>query len=129
MTDVVLDSGALSMFATGDPRLLAFLEAAQRDGGVAHVPAVCLVESLTGSARDADLDRRLEGTRRIPLDEVDARKAAAMRAAVDADDVADAVVITAAARLGAVVVTTDPDDLRALAHAGTTPVGVVDPRD
>ena len=129
MTDVVLDSGALSLFASGDPRLLAILEAAQRDGGVAHVPTVCLVESLTGSARDANLNRCLKGTRRIPLDEVDARKAAALRAALDADDMADPVVITAATRLGAVVVTTDPDDLRALAHVGTTPVGVVDPRD
>ena len=129
MTDVVLDSGALSMFASGDPRLLAVLEAAQRDGGVAYVPTVCLVESLTGSPQDANLNRRLKGTRRVPLDEVDARKAATQRAAVDKDDVADPVVVTTAARLGAVVVTTDPEDLSALAHVGTPPVAVVDPRD
>lgn len=130
MTDVVLDSGALSMFASGDPRLLAILEAAQRDGGAAYVPTVCLVESLTGGARDANLNRRLKGTRRIPLDEADARKAAARRAAVDTDDVADPVVVTTAARLGAVVVTTDPEDISALAaHVRTPRVAVVDPRD
>lgn len=129
MTAVVLDSGALSMFASGDPRLLAILEAAQRDGGAAYVPTVCLVESLTGSARDANLNRRLKGTRRIPLDEADARKAAARRAAVDTDDVADPIVVTTAARLSAVVVTTDPEDISALAHVGTPPVAVVDPRD
>lgn len=41
------------------------------------------VRPLTGSARDADLNPRLEGTRPTPLDEVDARKAVALRAAVE----------------------------------------------
>lgn len=128
MTDVVLDSGALSMFADGDPRLLAALEAAQREGGIAYVPTVCLVESLTGRAQDANLNRRLKGTRTVPLDETYAREAAARRAAVDADDVADPVVVTTAARLRSVVLTTDPEDISALANAGDPRVAVVDPR-
>lgn len=128
MTDVVLDSGALSMFADGDPRLLAVLEAAQRDGGIAYVPTVCLVESLTGRAQDANLNQRLKGTRTVALDEADAREAAARRAAVDADDVADPVVVTTAARLRCVVLTTDPEDISSLANASDPRVAVVDPR-
>lgn len=128
MTDLVLDSGALSMFADGDPRLLAVLEAAQRDDGIAYVPTLCLVESLTGRAQDANLNRRLKGTRTVPLDEIGAREAAARRAAVDADDVADPVVVATAARFAAVVVTTDLEDISALANAGNPRVTVVDPR-
>lgn len=128
MADVVLDSGAVTMFAGSDPRLLAVLEAAQRDGGIAHVPTVCLVESLTGREQDANLNRRLKGTRTVPLDEADSRAAAARRAAVDADDAADPVVVATAARFGAVVVTTDPEDISALANAGDPRVAVVDPR-
>ncbi len=126
MTDLVLDSGALTLFADGDPRVLAVLEAAQRDDGIAYVPTVCLVGSLTGRAQDASLNRRLKGTRMVPLDETGAREAAARRAAVNADDVADPVVVTTAARLDAVVVTTDPDDITALA-AVVPRVAVVDP--
>lgn len=128
MTDVVLDSGALSMFAAADPRLLAVLEAAQRDGSIAHVPTVCLVESLTGQPEDANLNRCLKGTRTVPLDETDAQSAAARRAAVDGDDAADPAVVAAAARLDAVVVTTDPGDISTLAGAGDPRVAVLDPR-
>lgn len=128
MSDLVLDSGALSMFASGDRRVLAVLEAAQRSAGIAHVPTVCLVESLTGQDRDANLNRCLGGTRPVPLSESDARSAAARRAAVGGDDAADPAVVAAAARLGAVVVTTDPDDISALATAGDPVVAVLDPR-
>lgn len=126
--DLVLDSGALSMFAEGDVRLLAVLEAAQRQGAVLLVPTVCLVESLTGTARDARLHQRLRATRSVVLDESVARDAARRRAAVGGDDAADPVVAATAAAAGASVVTTDPDDLGRLARAVRPWVGVMDPR-
>lgn len=128
MTDVVLESGALSMFAGDDPRFLAVLEAAQRDGGIAYVPTVRLVESLTGTAQDTNLNRRLKGTRTVPLGETDAREAATRRAAVDGDDAADPVVVATAVLLRAVIVTTDLQDISALASAGNPRVAVVDPQ-
>lgn len=128
MTDLVVDSGPLSMWADADRRVLAILDAAQRSGGVVFVPTVCLVESLTGRQRDAGLNRVLKGTRVVSLDEVDARRAAERRAAVDGDDAADAVVVATAARLGAVVVTTDPTDIGELAVAAASAVAVIDPR-
>lgn len=126
--DLVLDSGALSMFGEGDVRLLAILEAAQRQGALLLVPTVCLVESLTGTARDARLHQRLRSTRSVVLDEPVARDAARRRAAVDGDDAADPVVVATAAAAGASVVTTDPDDLGRLARAASPQVGVLDPR-
>lgn len=129
MSDLVLDSGALSMFAADDVRLLAVLDVAQQQGAVLLVPTVCLVESLTGTARDARLHQRLRATRSLVLDESIARDAARRRAAVDGDDAADPVVVATAARAGASVLTTDPDDLRSLAHAAGMQVDVLDPRD
>ncbi|HEX9888576.1 MAG TPA: hypothetical protein VGA69_03805 [Nitriliruptorales bacterium] len=128
MSDVVLDSGALSMFAAADHRVLAVLEASQRAGGIAHVPTVCLVESLTGRPDDANLNRRLKGTRIVPLDEQDARSAASRRFVVGGDDAADPVVVAVAARLGAVVVSTDPGDILQLAAAIDPGVSVLNPR-
>jgi hypothetical protein len=128
MTDVLLDSGPLSMWADADRRVLAILEAAQRAGGIAYVPTVCLVESLTGRPEDANLDRRLKGARIVSLGETDARHAAGLRAAIGGDDAADPAVVAAAARLDALVVTTDLGDIRALASVGSPVVEVLDPR-
>lgn len=128
MTDLVVDSGPLSLWADADRRVLAILDAAQRSGGIAFVPTVCLVESLTGRQRDAGLNRVLKGTQVVALDEVDARRAAERRSVVDGDDAADPVVVATAARLGAVVVTTDPTDIAELAAAAPPAVAVVDPR-
>ena len=44
MTDLLLDSNALSSWADKDQRVLALLEAVRRVGGVVYVPTVCLVE-------------------------------------------------------------------------------------
>lgn len=129
MTDVVLDSGPLSMWAAADRRMLAILEAVQRAGGVAFVPTVCLVESLTGRPQDAHLHRLLKGVRIVPLDASGARGAAERRATVDSDDVADPVVVATAARLRATIVSTDPDDMRSMASAMQPEVLVLDPRD
>ena len=56
MTDLLLDSNALSSWADKDQRVLALLEAVRRVGGVVYVPTVRLVESLTGSHTDAALN-------------------------------------------------------------------------
>jgi predicted nucleic acid-binding protein len=128
VTDVVLDSGPLTMWADADRRVLAILEAVQRDGGVAFVPTVCLVESLTGGPKDANLNRRLKGARVVSLDESDARSAASRRAVIEGSDAADPVVVAIAARLRAAVVTTDPRDMAPLADAGPPTVAVVDAR-
>lgn len=128
MTDVVLDSGPLSMWADADRRVLSILEAAQQVGGIAFVPTVCLVESLTGGPGDANLNRRLKGARVVPLGEADARSAASRRVVVVGSDAADPAVVATAARLRATVVTTDPRDMGPLAEAVPPSVPVIDAR-
>jgi hypothetical protein len=79
------------------------------------VPSVVLVEALTGTPRDAPIDRVLGGTLiedHLPVSH--ARRAAAARQGTRASAV-DAVVAEAAVRHQAnSVITSDPDDLSLL---------------
>lgn len=117
--DVVFDSGALTAWARSRPPadLLDLLEVAARSGGGAIVPTVTVIESTTGRQReDARINQLL---RRVVADSCTlerSRQAAALRfrcsrpvSAVDA-----VVAATAADRTQATVVTSDPDDLKAL---------------
>lgn len=124
MTDLVLDSNALTRWTDNASEVLALLEVAERVGGVAYVPTVCLVESLTGTAADAPLNQRLKGTRAVQLTEPLARAAAVLRAAVAGDDAADPVVVATAVDARATVVSDDPDIARLAGHT-TPPVEVV----
>jgi hypothetical protein len=126
MTDLVLDSNALTRWVDRHPAMLALFETVQQVGGVAFVPTVCLVESLRGTPADALLNQRLGGCQPVPLTEPLARSAARLRGAVDADDVVDPVVVATASHLGAVIVSGDRDLLH-LAHRCEPPVQVVEP--
>lgn len=119
MTDVVLDAHGLTTWAQDRPpqELLVELEAAQRDGGVVIVPTVVVVESTVGRGpRDARVNLRIKTADTRSLSLPLARVAARLRAAVAREvSAADAVVAaTPTDRGGAVVITSDPDDLGAL---------------
>lgn len=115
--NLVLDSGGLSALA-GDRTRLAELR--RRNLWPPVVPAPVLVESLTGDhRRDFDTNRLVRMSVVESVDEGLARQAAALRtrsgraasiSATDAIVVAQAVLIP-----DAVVLTSDPDDLRRLA--------------
>ena len=107
MTDLLLDSNALSSWADKDQRVLALLEAVRRVGGVVYVPTVCLIESLTGSHTNAALNQRLRGAVIVNLDEKTARLAAHLRADVDGDDAADPVVVATACLVRATIISVD----------------------
>lgn len=126
MTDIVLDSNGITRWVDGHLGTLELLEATLELGGVIFVPTVCLVESLTGSPRDAATHHRLHATQTVDLDPELARVAATVRAAVDHDDVVDPVVVATAASLDAMIVSSDPD-LPRLAATLRQPVRVVDP--
>lgn len=128
MTDLLLDSNALSRWAEKDGGVLALLEAVRRAGGVVYVPTVCLVESLTGKPRDAALNERLKGAVIVGLDERTARLAARLRAELGGDDAVDPVVVATGHRMRATVISVD-SDIEPLAGLLTPAVPVVDPRD
>jgi predicted nucleic acid-binding protein len=117
---LVLDSGAVSRLAERS-RTSAALILAFREEGLwpAAVPSFILVECLQGHAgRDANENRFLKTCDvldRIP--ESLARRAALLRRRARRGSAVDALVV-AIAEPGGTVLTTDPDDLQALAaHA------------
>ena len=121
---VVLDAGGITALAGQRARLR---ELRERGHWPAQVPAVVLAEALTGDhRRDFDENRLLRSCQVRDVDELVARRAAALRTATRrAGEVsaADAIVAAFAERLpDAVVVTSDMKDLTALTAHCRQPV-------
>ncbi len=124
---LVLDAGGLSALAGQRARLQ---ELRRRGLWPAQVPAVVLTEALTEDhRRDFHINRLLRTCQVREVDEPQAREAARLRTATDRAatiSAVDAVVAAlAGARPDAVVLTSDPLDLRALAAHAASPISVV----
>lgn len=120
----MLDAEALSALANPTERgasarrAQAVLEAIERRGGTARVPAPVLAEVARTLARSAAAGRVLRRARVVPTDRGIAEHAGRLleRLRLDSCHAVDAFVVATAASLGnAVILTGDPDDLRALA--------------
>lgn len=115
----VLDSGGLSALA--DPTRRALVgELLSRSLLPAQVSAAVLTETLTGDARrDVRVDRFLRGCQVRPVAEAQARHAAHLRTSTrraGSISAVDALVVALAGSLsGAVIITSDPTDIRDLA--------------
>ncbi len=114
---LILDSRGVSRLAQRDTDTAALIIALRRRGlWPAIAPTVVLTESLTGSAQhDANTNRFLKACEVRPLvSEPVARRAAELRAKARKGSAVDALVV-AIAEPGSTVLTSDGDDLRALA--------------
>ena len=125
MSPAVLDAGGLSRLAE---RSIAARERLRRLRAAGLwppvVPAVVLAEALRGDPRRDFLQERFLTMCEVQsVDEFIARSAARLRTRARRGSVVDAVVVAVAQGTGAVVLTQDVVDLRALAE-GTDP-GVV----
>ncbi len=114
---LVLDTGGIDVLATDRARLA---ELRRRGQWPPVVPTVVLTEALTGDhRRDFHTNRMIKMSVVIPVDEELARRAARLRTATGrASEISatDAIVAArAAASSGSTVITSDPDDLGALA--------------
>jgi predicted nucleic acid-binding protein len=123
---LVLDAGGVSMLAGHRARLQ---EVRNRGEWPPIVPAVVLAEALTGDhRRDFHENRLLRLCLVEPVGADVARDAARLRTVAtgpNAPSAVDAIVVAHADRAGgAVVLTTDPADLRALAAHTRHPVRV-----
>lgn len=125
---LVLDSGGVSRLSKRDQETAALLISLRRRGlWPAIVPTVVLTESLTGSAhRDTNTNRFLKACDlRSSVSERVARRAAELRTKARKGSAIDALVV-AIAEPGRTVLTSDGEDLRALAaHATGVSVEVV----
>lgn len=124
---LVLDAGGVSSLVGQRARLQALR---RRGLWPAQVPAVVLAEALTGDhRRDFRTNRLLHSCQVRDVDELQAREAARLRTATGRAahiSAVDAVVAAVAAqRSDAVVMTSDPRDLNALAAHTARPIRIV----
>jgi hypothetical protein len=114
---LVLDSGGVSLLAGRTTRAVALIREFHAAGlWPAHVPAPVLVECLTGHpGRDALVNRLMKACE-VPteLPEALARRCARLRFEARRGSAVDAITVGHAEPAGAVL-TSDPDDLDALA--------------
>ncbi|MCP9490058.1 MAG: PIN domain-containing protein [Solirubrobacteraceae bacterium MAG38_C4-C5] len=123
---LVLDAGGLSALAGQRGRLE---ELRRRAHWPAQVPAVVLTEALTGDhRRDVHVNRLLKACQVRAVDEQTSREAARLRTATGRAgtvSAVDAIVAAfAGARPDAIVLTSDPRDLEALAEYAALPITV-----
>lgn len=123
---LILDSGGLSALAGNRARLEVLR---RRDVWPPEVVAVVLAESLTGDHRRDFHTNRLLGMSRVrPVDEPLARLAAKLRfqtGRAGTVTATDALVAAFATRfVDARILTSDPDDLRALAEGAPSKITV-----
>ena len=112
---LILDSGAVISWSRGDARTRAILrEALARDLEL-RIPVVVLAETLRGGAQDAPVNRVLKAVGTAATMPDTGREAGHLLGQTGGDKTVDALV--AAEALGipdSTVLTSDPDDLRAL---------------
>jgi len=93
-------------------------------GIVPLVPAP-VVAQVSRSPQQAQLRRFLTGCAVVPLGESEAHEAGRLLGRTRTADVVDAVVVTVAVRQRAIILTSDPDDIRRLVAASGHEVTVI----
>lgn len=116
MPGATFDAGALIAIDRDDRRVTVLLARARETHARITVPATALAQAVRRPDRQARLTRliRQPTTDVVDLDRVDATNVGRVLAASGSADVVDAHVVICARRAGQRVVTSDPEDLRAL---------------
>ncbi len=117
MSTVVLDTGGLIAIERGRVAVAAVVRQSLRNDGVAVVPSGCLAQAWRRPSRQARLAAflRTDGVAVADLTSGDARRVGLLLEATGASDVVDGHVAILGLRHDAVVLTSDPDDIRRLA--------------
>lgn len=115
-TGVTLDAGPLIHLDRHDRRVIALLARAAETGDLVVIPGTALAQAIRDPVRQARLARLIRQPRTavVPLGREDATHVGRILAASGTSDIADAHVVVCARRAGTRVVTSAPDDLRAL---------------
>lgn len=122
---LVLDAGALVAVERGDRDTLALLKAELVAGRAPLTHGGVVGQVWRGGAgRQANLARLLPALEIVPLDDALGRRAGVLLGRARTADVVDAAVVLLAVD-GDLILTSDPRDLRALAHAAEVHVDLV----
>ena len=114
---LILDSGAVIALARGDQHARAFLARALDLRAPVEVPIVVVAETIRGNARDAPVNRILNAVGESPTaTEEIGRTAGSLLGNAASTATVDALVVAQAIHGGgALILTSDPDDLGRLA--------------
>jgi predicted nucleic acid-binding protein len=119
------DAGALIAIDNNDRRMWARHTLALEDGRDIHIPAVVVGQAWRDARRQVRLGKFLAGCRVEPVGLETAKAAGILCGKARTADVVDATVVVMAAALGAIVWTSDPDDIHALVEAQDTKPALV----
>lgn len=112
---LILDAGALLAYERGDRTVRAFLERASRTGVEVRTTSGAVAQVWRDGARQARLALLLRGLLEVELTRERARYVGILLGRARHCDVVDGSLVDAAAD-GDEILTTDPDDIAALAH-------------
>lgn len=118
---LVLDAGALIAIERGDRELVARLSAERIAGRIPVTHGGVVGQVWRGGSRQARLARALRAIEVAPLDDELGHRAGVLLGAAEQSDVVDAALVSLA-RDGDDILTSDPDDLLALAVVAGTHV-------
>jgi hypothetical protein len=120
------DGGALIAIDKNDRRMWARYQVAVDDGRDIRVPAVVVGQAWRDSRRQVRLGKFLVGCHVDPVGFETAKAAGILCGRAGTADVVDATVVVMAAATGAVIWTSDPGDIKALAdESGVRPTLVI----
>ncbi|WP_406725709.1 PIN domain-containing protein [Streptomyces sp. GD-15H] len=111
------DAGALIAIDNDDRRMWVRHSLALEDGRDIHVPSVVVSQAWRDSRRQVRLGKFLAGCDVVPVGLETAKTAGILCGKAGTADIVDATVVVMAATLGAVIWTSDPDDIHALIDA------------
>jgi len=121
---VVYDAAVLVAADRNDRRAWAEHKARLEFGIVPSVPAP-VVAQVSRSFQQAQLRRFLTGCAVVPLGEGEAHEAGRLLGKTRIADVIDAVMVTVALRQNAIILTSDPADIKRLVRASGRDVPVI----
>jgi len=121
---VVYDAAVLMAADRNDRRAWAEHKARLEFGIVPSVPAPVIAQ-VSRSPQQVQLRRFLTGCAVVPLGESDAHEAGWLLGTARTADVVDAVVVMIAVRQKAMILTSDPEDIKRLVRASGGEVAVV----
>jgi predicted nucleic acid-binding protein len=120
------DAGALIAIDNNDRRMWARHSLALDDGRDIYTPSIVISQAWRDARRQVRLGKFLTGCRIAPVDTEIAKAAGILCGRAGTTDIVDATVVVMAAALGAIIWTSDPDDIRTLVDAqGIKPVPVI----
>lgn len=125
MAGLILDAGPLIGWERRDRRVSAWLREAQQRDVPVIICAASIAEVWRGGQRSARTAQLMRSCEVIAVDERLARDAGELLSAASSEHTIDALVVAAAGRHHARVLTTDPSDIEPLAARVNVPFAVL----